>query len=391
MRAALAEGTGHVLVATALGGSLGRGRNGAPGLPAAGVAGLVKSVARERPGLRIRSVDLDPARDEDELAGQLALELACTDAVHEVGYAGGARLLTRAVPSERPSNGAPARIELTEDAVVLLTGGARGITARVAESLARRCPCRFVLVGRTPAPAGGPDPELAAAADAPSLRRALAARGDLTSPAEIDAACRRILAEREIAATLDALRQAGATVEYHTVDVRDEAAFGGLIDDVYERCGRLDGVIHAAGVIEDRLLEDKSPESFARVYDTKVAGALTLAAKLRDDVRFVCFFSSVAAAFGNRGQVDYAAANDFLDKLAVALNERMSGRVFSINWGPWKNGGMVSRELERELERHGIGLIAPAEGVESFLAELSLGAPDDAQVVLMKADPASLR
>ena len=114
--------------------------------------------------------------------------------------------------------------------------------------------------------------------------------------------------------------------------------------------------------------------------------AHTLVRQLRDDVSFMVFFSSVSGAFGNRGQTDYAAANDALDKLALSLNERIPGRVVSINWGPWGGTGMVSSELESEYERRGISLIGQDAGVQAFIAELEHGAPDDAQVVLMCAD-----
>jgi NAD(P)-dependent dehydrogenase (short-subunit alcohol dehydrogenase family) len=255
--------------------------------------------------------------------------------------------------------------------------------------LARRFGCRLELVGRTAPASGELDPELERAPDARSLRGLLADRGGLR-PAEIEARVAQLLAEREIRSTLQRLRDAGSEARYHAVDVRDPDAFGRLLDDLYARHGHLDGVIHAAGVIEDRLLRDKTPESFARVFGTKVAGARILAEKLRDDVDFVVFFSSVASVFGNRGQIDYAAANDVLDKLAVALNSRLPGRVVSINWGPWGDGGMVSPELARELARRGVGLIAPEEGVQEFMAELLHGHSEDAQVVLVKADPAAL-
>ena len=158
-------------------------------------------------------------------------------------------------------------------------------------------------------------------------------------------------------------------------------AFGALIDELYRRHGRLDGVIHGAGVLEDKLLRHKTPESFERVFETKVAGARTLVERLRRDVRFVVLFSSVSGAFGNRGQIDYAAANDALDKLAASLARELPGRVVSIDWGPWGGTGMVSPELEREYARRGIGLIDPERGVEALLAELH-GGRGDAQVIL---------
>src|SRR5690606_22806892 len=113
-------------------------------------------------------------------------------------------------------------------------------------------------------------------------------------------------------------------------------------------------------------LRHKTLESFERVFDTKVQSALTLAEKLRSDTRFVVFFSSISGAFGNRGQVDYAAANDCLDVLAQKLKNKLPARVLSINWGPWSSIGMVRPELDREYARRGVALISPDEGVERF-------------------------
>jgi NAD(P)-dependent dehydrogenase (short-subunit alcohol dehydrogenase family) len=113
------------------------------------------------------------------------------------------------------------------------------------------------------------------------------------------------MAAREIRATLAALG-AGATAQYHAVDVRDAKTFGAVIDRIYASHGRLDGVIHGAGVIEDKLARDKTPESFARVFETKVNGALAIARHVRDDIGFIVFFSSIphfgkSRAVGLRG------------------------------------------------------------------------------------------
>jgi NAD(P)-dependent dehydrogenase (short-subunit alcohol dehydrogenase family) len=276
---------------------------------------------------------------------------------------------------------------------VLVTGGARGITALAAIELAKRFRCTIELVGRSPLPA---DADIGG--DAPAIRKALIARG--LAPAEIERTIARTLAAREIRATLDAIRAAGSQVTYHAVDVRD-AAFGALIDDIYARCGRLDGVIHGAGVLEDKLIRDKTGDSFERVVRTKLGSALTLADKLRPDAKFVAWFASISGVAGNRGQVDYAAANDALDKLAWALCSGQEAgpqgsmtrgrgtRVVSVDWGPWAGAGMVTPELAREYARRGIGLIDPAAGVDALLAELGDGG--DAQVVLTAATPQMLR
>ena len=112
-------------------------------------------------------------------------------------------------------------------------------------------------------------------------------------------------------------------------------------------------------MIHDKLLRDKTPESFDRVLGTKLDGALNLARLLEPDaLRFAAFFSSVAGRFGNRGQSDYAAANEALNKLAIWLDRRWPGRVVSMIWGPWSGVGMVS-DLEGHLGRRGLGMIPP--------------------------------
>jgi NAD(P)-dependent dehydrogenase (short-subunit alcohol dehydrogenase family) len=303
----------------------------------------------------------------------------------EIGYFRGERRALSPRPSALANGGAPPAIEIGPGSVVLVTGGARGITALVATELAKRFRCTLELVGRTPLLEAEADAELAAAREAMTLRKLLAARRPGAVPAEIELEVRGLLAQREIRATIEAIREVGPEVRYQAMDVRDEEAFGRLIQEIYERRGRLDGVIHGAGVVEDKFLRHKTESSFARVFDTKVRPALVLARHLRSDVRFVVFFSSVIGAFGNRGQGDYAAANDALDKLALRLNEELPGRVVSIEWGPW-DAGMVTPELRREYERRGIGLIPAPAGIESFFAELAHGSKDDAQVLIANAD-----
>ena len=96
--------------------------------------------------------------------------------------------------------------------------------------------------------------------------------------------------------------------------------------------------------------------------------------------------SSIASAFGNAGQVDYAAANDALDMLAERL-VAAGRRAVALAWGPWGGGGMASPELEREYARRGMGLIDPADGARAFVAEVAqMHAGGPARVVLVNAD-----
>ncbi|WP_436776677.1 SDR family NAD(P)-dependent oxidoreductase [Yinghuangia sp. YIM S09857] len=397
LRDALEGGASHVLLATGWGGTFGRaaGEGGASDAACAGIglAGFGRTAAQEYPEAVVRVVDVDAKDEPDLIAGRLLAMLAESPTPGGPVVVGlpaetedGSRGSVRRALDVRPApltDGNAVLPGLTRDSVLLLTGGARGITARVAAGLAASYGCHVELVGRT-ADAGPEDPAIAAAADRAGLRAALIAAG-MRKPAEIEAETARVLARREVRATLDSLAGVAASVRVHAADVRDAVAMRAVVDDVYARHGRLDGVVHGAGVLDDRLLKDKTEEAFARVFTTKVVGARALADALRSHAasgrpKFVVLFGSVAGVFGNRGQADYAAANDALDALAhmwhrSAGTDAVADRVVSIDWGPWaaEGGGMVTAELERHYERMGMPLIAPDAGVAALLAELASG------------------
>jgi NAD(P)-dependent dehydrogenase (short-subunit alcohol dehydrogenase family) len=213
------------------------------------------------------------------------------------------------------------------------------------------------------------------------------ARG-LRVAAEVERTARHMMASRELAATLAELRDLGSDVRYHITDVRDTAMVHRLLKEIHGRTGRIDGVIYAAGVTEDRLLADKDPESFARVFETKAGGAAAMFAALDELAarpRFVVLFGSIVAVHGNRGQADYAAANETLQALGSRWRERSGNRCLTVHWGPWApvggHGGMVSRELSREYARRDIELIDPPAGARSLWRELAWGDPATEQVV----------
>jgi malonyl CoA-acyl carrier protein transacylase/NAD(P)-dependent dehydrogenase (short-subunit alcohol dehydrogenase family) len=388
LRDAIRGGVSQLLVVTGSGGRFARTDN-PNGVAGVGLAGLVRTIAREFPDRFVRVVDVDPKEEPAHLAGQLLTELVTPGAPTAVGYTAGERVTLQVVPAPLECT-SPAVAGIGPESVVLLTGGARGITGQVAVGLARATGCHLELVGRTPLPRGEEEPVIAAATDRVALRRVLAQSGGGT-PAQIEATASRLLAEREIRTTLGELNGLAASVHYSAVDVRDPASVTALVNDVYQRHGRLDGIVHGAGVLADRLLVDKTVEDFTQVWETKVNAARALVDAARNDLKFLVLFGSVSGVFGNRGQADYSAANDALDTLARIWTPRACGRVVAVDWGPWaasENGiGMVSAELEREYTRRGIGLIQPDDGVACLLAELAGGT--EPQVMYMCANPAA--
>jgi NAD(P)-dependent dehydrogenase (short-subunit alcohol dehydrogenase family) len=150
-------------------------------------------------------------------------------------------------------------------------------------------------------------------------------------------------------------------------------------------------VIHGAGVIEDKLLRDKTPESFDRVFGTKVDSAFTLARKLDSKrLKFFAVFASITSRYGNRGQSDYAAANEVLSKLACDLDRKWPARVVSIAWGPWSEVGMVA-ELEKHLTARGLKLIEPSVGANFAVDEVVFGMKGEPEVLIAGGSEQSAR
>ncbi|MDQ7805079.1 SDR family oxidoreductase [Amycolatopsis sp. A133] len=335
-----------------------------PGTP--GLRGLVRAAALERDGVtRLVEATQDVAK--------VLVDEALSDGPSVVGHDEGGRFTIEPRPADLPSiayagagpgGGELAALGLGADSVVLLLGGARGITARAAVAFAASG-ARIELAGRTPWP-GEPDD---LPADPAAMRAVLAGRGGTV--AGIERRVRTVLAQREIGRTLEEIRAAGGDPAYHVLDVRDADAVHQLVKGFH---GRLDGVVFAAGVLDDKLMADKDEQSFRTVFETKVDGARALLAALQDvEPRFVAFFGSIAAVLGNRGQTDYAAANDALETIGT----NWPGRAVTVHWGPWApagdHGGMVSPELAREYERRDVALLDPAEATAALLRELAYG------------------
>jgi len=352
-----------------------------------GLAGLTKTVAMEWPALRCKALDVSASwSDCDQVAAAIVGELT-VDGPIEVGWDGRTRRGLAIVPTAI-TNG---RSRLGPDDVVVLTGGARGVTAEVAYALATESKSTLVLLGRSPAPEAEPTWLVGVTGEA-DMKRALLEHGfegrDTPTPTDLEAAYRRHVANREVTDTVARIESAGARAVYRSVDVRDEAAVATAFDEIHESLGPVSGLIHAAGVLEDRWIDDKTVDQFERVFDTKVAGLRHLLAAVEpDELGFLALFSSVSGRFGRQGQVDYAMANEVLNKAAqrqAAL--RPSCRVVSIDWGPW-DGGMVTPALKRDFIRAGIGMIPLDVGARSLIDELACADTDATEIVIGESLP----
>jgi acyl transferase domain-containing protein len=352
-----------------------------------GVADFVKTLALEFEDVACKVVDVDPTDSSAILHAKLLDELTAQDDTLQVGLPGDQRLSVK--PQVLRKGTGPASEAVTRDWVFVLTGGARGITAAVAKAIASRYQPAMVLIGSSSLPRSAEPADTAGITDAAAIRSALLARlrtehgNRPIKPVEVEAAYARLMKNREILRTISELREAGARVEYQALDVRDHAAFTAAIDGIYARYHRLDVFIHGAGVIEDKLLRDKTADSFDRVLHTKADSSFVLARSLRmKDLKRLIFMSSITAALGNRGQADYAAANGIMNGIAVSLAGEHSGRIISFNWGPWDQAGMVSNTVREQFLSRGVQLITIEDGAGYVLAAIESFAPESPLVVV---------
>jgi polyketide synthase PksN len=292
--------------------AIGQGRPAAPVLiqavvPAggqeqalAGVAGLLKSARQENARLVGQVIAVDPADDVAGLAARLRAE-ALGPAEQLVRYDSGTRSVARLRELAAPGRGA---MPWKEGGVYLITGGAGGLSSIFVREIAQRArDVALVLTGRS-----------------------------------------ALGAEKQ--AQLTALEALGVRAVYRQVDVADGGAVTALVASIVEQFGKLDGIMHAAGVTRDGLLPTKTAQDCEAVLAPKVAGLVNLDAASRAlPLDFLICFSSGAGVLGNIGQTDYAAANGFMDAFAAYRNALVAGgqrhgHTLSVAWPLWAEGGM---------------------------------------------------
>ena len=349
----------------------------------AGPAALARTAAIEWSSAHVRAIDIDRVgRSPDEVADALCAELLSGGMEREVGLpVEGTRVVLQTVPAPLP---AVSSLPLDPKSVVVVSGGARGVTAACVIELARAAQCRFLLLGRTPVEDEPPCCR-GVESDAELKRVLLAeakARGETVSPAKLGSRVAAIMAVREIRRTLQAIGRAGGEARYVAVDVSDASAVTAAVAQARASWGAITGVIHGAGALADRLIADKTDAQFAKVFRTKVVGLRALLdATVDDELAFLLLFSSVAGHSGNQGQADYAMANEVLNKVAALEQRRRGPRclVRALGWGPW-DGGMVDASVRARFAGMGVPLIPIDVGARLMRDELC--AVGDAEVVI---------
>ncbi|NOQ41009.1 MAG: SDR family NAD(P)-dependent oxidoreductase, partial [Desulfuromusa sp.] len=349
-----------------------------------GLAGLSKTAALEWPTVHCKALDLAMGMEVLPTATAIVDEIFTASPI-EVGISTQGLHALELV--DQPIDEVAVNVPVQSGELIVISGGARGVTAEVAVALSIATQATLLLLGRTPIP----EAESAWLADLQNegeIKKALMTQSNVPlKPLDVAHQYQQIMAAREIRITLERILKSGGTAIYRSVDLRDQQALNALLNEIREQYGPVKGLIHGAGVLADKLIKEKTVEQFEQVYSTKVDGLRALLGALgEDDLKFMVMFSSSTGRFGRIGQVDYAVANEILNKIADQQAELRPGcRVLSLNWGPW-DGGMVTPALKKIFAQEGIDVIDLHAGADYLINELSTPPGDPVELVISGGD-----
>jgi acyl transferase domain-containing protein/acyl carrier protein len=331
--------------------------------------GPVKVIPQEYEQIACSSVDVALPAQMETLTEQILAELMADVEVKMVAYRGSSRWVQSFEPIRlEDQNEEDGITRLRKNGVYLITGGFGGLGFALAERLAQKVQARLVLIGRSSLP---PREEWQV----------------LLADDQTDTSIRRRIQQ------VLTLESSGAEVLAVAADVADHRQMQQAIDDTHERFGPVNGVFHVAGVPGEGLIQLKTPEVADRVLRPKIQGTLVLNTLLQNDsLDFMVLYSSINAIVGGLGEVDYCAANAFLDAFAhYNSNLRRSIPTVSVNWGMWQWDAWQSSSLAHSLPelyeqvaqtRRAYGFTLD-EGEQSLWRILSTSLP---QVLVWKLD-----
>ncbi|ULT22652.1 KR domain-containing protein [Sphingobacterium sp. E70] len=226
-----------------------------------GYPGLFKSLAREFEQTSCRLISLSTPQETDQIAEIALKEILTTDKTVEVIYKNDQRHTFDIIPSPLSTGNEEVQIQLDQKSVVLVLGGGQGITSELVKHMSASYPCTYILVGRSADPRKDIpiSKELETMTSKEQIRANLIQSGLFHAPAQIEKETLRIYKNNQILRTIRDMERLGNTVVYESLDLCDEAGLTALLHQIYEQYGQLDGVIHGAGLLEDKLFKQKQP------------------------------------------------------------------------------------------------------------------------------------
>ncbi|MBF0225156.1 MAG: SDR family NAD(P)-dependent oxidoreductase [Desulfobacterales bacterium] len=281
------------------------------------ISALFKTIALENPKLQFKTVEINSNQSTEKIAEYLINELKADKDKKEVLYKNGKRFTKSLIEFYPPKKDT---LSIQKKRVYIITGGIGGLGLIFARFLSQQAKSQIILTGRS----------------------------SITP---------------EKSEKIKALEQTGSKIFYEQADISNKNDVNRLIQSLKANFGKINGVIHSAGVIRDSFIIKKTEAEISEVLSAKVFGTIYLDEALKSEqMDFFVLFSSISAVFGNPGQCDYSFANSFMDnfskqrELLRAKNERF-GKTISINWPLWAEGGMHVDDFTKDNIKKNFGII----------------------------------
>ena len=330
----------------------------------------------ERTGAISKLMDFEPTATPDEMAQKTMDEVLHGDMRLMIGTRDNVRSTILSLPTRLDRR--VKHFDLAGKSIIF-TGSGRGIGAMLAQKIAAQYHSKIIVLDiieiqdKTPLWASMNEAELAA------LKKQIwedlkADKTKKATPVLLERTFGRVKDSITLYNNLQKLRDLGSEVEYYHCDVTNSSMVKEVCTKIKAKNGRVDGLIHFAGLERSKLIYDKDPAEYYRIFDVKATSFASFLANniVRDD-GFFAFASSIAGKYGNLGQSDYASANDYLAKSALSLSNQ-GYRAISIAMSAYKNVGMgVRAGVETFLRSNGVDFVDPEDGMQIFLDEIVYG------------------
>ncbi|MBR4508340.1 MAG: SDR family NAD(P)-dependent oxidoreductase [Elusimicrobiaceae bacterium] len=327
-------------------------------------------------GVLTKIIDFSEDLTPEQMAQQTISEVLTGDERGQISFEGLERKTILCLP--RKISKEVKRMDL-EGKTLAFTGAARGIGSILAQKIAKQYQSRILildiieLLDKTPYYATLGEQDLAA------LKQELwqKLKADTTikaTPVLLEKEFGKIKDSITLYKTIQKLKALGSEVEYYHCDVTNGSMLKDVVMKIKKKYGKLDGLIHFAGLERSKLLTDKTIEEYYKIFSVKaISAAAFLALNLVKESGFYAFASSIAGKFGNLGQSDYASASDYLAKLSLSLN-RQGQRAVSIAMSAYSKVGMGVRPGVFDfLTKQGLKFVDPEVGMQIFLDEIVYG------------------
>ena len=353
--------------------------------------GIAKALAIEfGQQAAVKLIDFQPDVTPGKMTELLADELCIHDYWPEIGRTNdGKRWTCTGVFTDARVR--ENRCPYDRDDVIVVTGGSRGVTSKCLMALMEKAPCKVAILGRAAInPEHMDDEETAKIPDLKEMKTLIARRfkaeGYKGPFSTIEKKAKAILDQRDMLCTFSTLEKTGCTVRYYPCDVNNREKLAETMQQIQQELGAIRGIIHGAGLLADCKIWNKEMARFRAVLDTKYVGLNNILSCVdKDQLKLVVSFSSVAGYFGNDGQMDYAAGNEFLAKFAYHFRKKYPNcKALTINWGAW-DGGMMDYIYRKTLTEKGYVLIPLDVGANYFANEFLNGLPS-CQILISNND-----